>query len=201
MLYLTLKRCTFIYLVPLVNFCSLKQAKYTPVTEPSYPKNKHTMASSPSLLSFSITFLLLLTWFPYKTLPQNPGNSPSGPTVAGCGTSLLPLVPCAPFVQGSVPSPAQQCCDNLKQFYNQQPNCLCFLLNNTALRSFPINRTLALQLPLLCNLQVDISACSGVYEPQNFFLFSFSGQFLSMSLFYNYTCQKRYDCEGYRKES
>ncbi|XP_028109673.1 uncharacterized protein LOC114308300 [Camellia sinensis] len=75
------------------------------------------------------------------------------------------LVPCAPFVQGTVPSPAQPCCDNLRQLYNQQPGCLCLLLNDTALSSFPINTTLALQLPLLCNLQVDFSTCSGVPMP------------------------------------
>ncbi|XP_062116979.1 non-specific lipid transfer protein GPI-anchored 10 isoform X2 [Humulus lupulus] len=35
------------------------------------------------------------------------------------------------------------------------------LLNETTLNSLPINTTLALQLPILCSLKVDIIICSG----------------------------------------
>lgn len=83
-------------------------------------------------------------------------------TVAQCAPRLLPLAPCGSFVQGNAQSPSQPCCDNLKQLYAQQPQCLCLLLNDTTLSSFPINATLALQLPALCSLQVDISACQGI---------------------------------------
>ncbi|PON94482.1 Bifunctional inhibitor/plant lipid transfer protein/seed storage helical domain containing protein [Trema orientale] len=86
-------------------------------------------------------------------------------TVAECAPRLLPLAPCGAFVQGSTQSPAQSCCDNLKQIYGQQPRCLCLLLNDTTLSSLPINSTLALQLPTLCSLQVDISVCSGTTLP------------------------------------
>lgn len=122
------------------------------------------MSSLHSLSPIAITtslVLLFLTGLPSTTLSQNLGILPSSPTVADCTPRLMLLVPCAPFVQGTVPSPAQPCCDNLQQLYNQQPGCLCLLLNDTALSSFPINTTLALQLPLLCNLQVDFS-----YKPR-----------------------------------
>jgi hypothetical protein len=66
-----------------------------------------------------------------------------------------------PFVQGAVRTPASSCCSNLEQIYSQQPHCLCFLFNSTAFTSFPINRTLALQIPDLCNLQVNSSICLG----------------------------------------
>ncbi|CAK7349744.1 unnamed protein product [Dovyalis caffra] len=58
-------------------------------------------------------------------------------------------------------TPVQSCCDSLDQLYQEQPSCICLLLNDTNLSSFPINRTLALELPALCNLQINIAACSG----------------------------------------
>ncbi|XP_019436677.1 PREDICTED: protein YLS3 [Lupinus angustifolius] len=105
-----------------------------------------------------IIFLLIIS-YPSNILSQD--SSSSSPNIAQCASNILPLIPCAPFVQGAAQSPGQQCCDNLKQLYNQEPQCLCFLLNDTTLGSFPINRTLALKLPDLCTLQVNISACPG----------------------------------------
>ncbi|KAJ7973918.1 protein YLS3-like [Quillaja saponaria] len=91
--------------------------------------------------------------------------SSSSPTMAQCTSQLLPLLPCAPFVQGSAQSPGQSCCDNLSQLYRREPHCLCLLINGTTLSSLRINTTLALQLPALCSLQVNISACQGVLGP------------------------------------
>lgn len=102
----------------------------------------------------SLTLLLFLVSLPPPILSQNP-------TIAQCTTQLLPLAPCVPFVQGTAMSPAQSCCDNLKLLYSQQPECLCLFLNDTALSTFPINTTRALQLPVVCSLQVDTSTCSG----------------------------------------
>ncbi|XP_057447064.1 non-specific lipid transfer protein GPI-anchored 10 [Lotus japonicus] len=117
-----------------------------------------------SLTTFTIVplsqiVLLLLFSYPPNTLPQDPISS--SPTMAQCTSSLLPLIPCAQFVQGTAPSPGPQCCANLKQLYIQEPLCLCLFLNDTTFTSFPINKTLALQLPSLCALRVFISACPG----------------------------------------
>lgn len=103
--------------------------------------------------------ILLLIVLPHLACSQAP-TTPS-PTLTDCVSHLLPLSPCAPYVQGTVQSPAQMCCVNLKQVYSQHPSCLCLLLNGTALSSMPINTTLALQLPDACGLQVDVSTCSG----------------------------------------
>ncbi|KDP20109.1 hypothetical protein JCGZ_05878 [Jatropha curcas] len=103
----------------------------------------------------SLCFLLFIS-LPTKSFSQDP-------QIADCSPQLiLPLTPCAPFVQGTAQSPPPTCCENLKQLYLQQPGCLCLLLNDTNFTSFPINRTLALQLPVLCHIQVNISACSGL---------------------------------------
>ncbi|CAH9084798.1 unnamed protein product [Cuscuta epithymum] len=87
-------------------------------------------------------------------------------TVATCLPYLLPLGSCVPFAQGRVPVPAQQCCINLKQIYNSQQGapCLCPLLNASTWNVFPINSTLALQLPSLCSLQINTSLCSDPQE-------------------------------------
>ncbi|KAJ9677038.1 hypothetical protein PVL29_022166 [Vitis rotundifolia] len=128
--------------------------------QPCPPKNQpnnHDF-SVPSSTAITSLVLLLITLIP-SALSQNPTTS--GSTIAQCSLRLLPLASCRSYVQGSAPTPVQSCCDNLKQVYSQQPNCLCLLLNSTIMGSFPINRTLALQLPLVCNLQVSISPCSG----------------------------------------
>ncbi|GFP99369.1 protein yls3 [Phtheirospermum japonicum] len=102
--------------------------------------------------------LVFLSGLSLDALAQN--------TIAECGPSLLPLAPCAPFVQGMAASPAQSCCHSLDQLYSQKHTCLCLLLHDSTLSSsFPVNRTLALQLPLLCNLQIDISTCAGMLLP------------------------------------
>ncbi|KAK9926270.1 hypothetical protein M0R45_023511 [Rubus argutus] len=120
------------------------------------------MASIPAISSLAL-LIFLISLFPSSTLSQDPNSSI--PTVAQCAPRLLPLATCAPFVQGTAPSPAQSCCDNLILVYSQQPSCLCLLLNGTTLSSFPINTTLALQLPALCTLPVDASACLRAQVP------------------------------------
>ncbi|KAL1541721.1 non-specific lipid transfer protein GPI-anchored 10-like isoform X1 [Salvia divinorum] len=87
-------------------------------------------------------------------------------TVADCGPSLLPLSPCAPFVQGSTPAPVRTCCDSVEKLYKHNVTCLCVLLDNSGPDSpLPINTTLALQLPLLCKLNINPSTCPGVLLP------------------------------------
>lgn len=106
-------------------------------------------------LIFLVSFLTLSH---SQITPSTP--SESEPTMAECGTRLLVLAPCAPFVQGQSPEPTVQCCNNLMQVYNLERGCLCLFLNGTALASLPINSTLALQLPGLCSPQIDPSTCS-----------------------------------------
>ncbi|KAG4187325.1 hypothetical protein ERO13_A08G094548v2 [Gossypium hirsutum] len=110
-------------------------------------------------LAFTPILMLLLL---VASLPTSLSQDPitPGPTVSDCSPRLVAFMPCAPFVQGNAPRPAQSCCDNLNQLYGLQPGCLCLLLKDTTLSAFPINRTLALQLPVLCRLQANSSSCS-----------------------------------------
>lgn len=127
--------------------------------------NLHTMAAaalhSLSHIAFTpiIVMLLLST-----AVSQDPFSFIPSPTIADCSPRLMALMPCAPFVQGKAQIPAQSCCDNLNQLYSLQRGCLRLFLNDNNLSAFPINRTLALQLPLLCKLQTNTSAWPGTLQ-------------------------------------
>ncbi|XVE58761.1 hypothetical protein DITRI_Ditri04bG0195200 [Diplodiscus trichospermus] len=116
-----------------------------------------------SQIAFTPVVMLLLIFVAMlpAALSQDP-ITPS-PTTADC--SPRQLMACAPFVQGTAQKPAESCCDNLNQLYSLQPGCLCVLLNETDLSASAINRTLALKLPVLCKLQPNTSACSGMPSP------------------------------------
>ncbi|PIA39706.1 hypothetical protein AQUCO_02600272v1 [Aquilegia coerulea] len=110
---------------------------------------------------FSVCILILLLFISTpNTFAEDSSPSVSDP-IRDCAPWLLPLVPCAPFVQGSVASPGQLCCDNLWDINDQRPSCLCIFLNDPTFTYFPVNQTLALQLPLQCNLMLDNNICSG----------------------------------------
>lgn len=79
---------------------------------------------------------------------------------ARCGGRLLLLLPCMAFVEGTGGDPTDACCDNLGNLYRDEPDCLCPLLA-VALAMPPVNRTLALRLPVLCRLNFTAGSCSG----------------------------------------
>ncbi|XP_019058070.1 PREDICTED: non-specific lipid-transfer protein-like protein At2g13820 isoform X2 [Tarenaya hassleriana] len=108
----------------------------------------------------STLFLSVLIFFAPMVLSQNPSTA-----APPCASRLLALAPCGPFVQGLTQLPAQPCCDSLGQIYVQEPTCLCLFLNNTY--AFPIDKTLALQLPRLCDIPANASTCSGVSAAQD----------------------------------
>ncbi|KAG7586958.1 Bifunctional inhibitor/plant lipid transfer protein/seed storage helical domain [Arabidopsis thaliana x Arabidopsis arenosa] len=108
------------------------------------------------MASSTLFIILLISLSPFL-LPLVLAQVP-----ATCASRLLSLAPCGPFVQGFAQLPAQPCCDSLNQIYSQEATCLCLFLNNTSTLSpaFPINQTLALQLPPLCNIPANSSSCS-----------------------------------------
>ncbi|XP_010416218.1 PREDICTED: non-specific lipid-transfer protein-like protein At5g64080 isoform X2 [Camelina sativa] len=134
---------------------SLKYSKRPPTIYKTKKKENlnllEKMASSTPFITLLVS--LLSPFFLRLVLAQVPST---------CASRLLSLAPCGPFVQGFVQLPAQPCCDSLNQIYNQEANCLCLFLNNTSTLSpaFPINQTLALQLPPLCNIPANSSSCS-----------------------------------------
>ncbi|XP_026378167.1 protein YLS3-like [Papaver somniferum] len=118
------------------------------------------MASHSSFHILSLLLLLLIST-PFA-FPE--AESPStGSDIIECGSRLLTLVPCLPYVQGTMPAPARLCCDNLMDLYVQEENCLCVLLSSdNPINFFSINQTLALRLPALCRIKLDTTSCPGL---------------------------------------
>lgn len=108
----------------------------------------------PSSASFATATLALLALI----LP-----GAAQPTDAGCSGRLLLLLPCLPYVQGAARAPPSACCDGLAAVFVRQPACACAALDHAA--TFPVNRTLARQLPAACNLAAGPSTCTGPPPP------------------------------------
>ncbi|CAI9113591.1 OLC1v1014220C1 [Oldenlandia corymbosa var. corymbosa] len=113
------------------------------------------MAASSFMLPVATISLALLFFLP-NVQSQSTGD---------CSSVLLQLAPCGPFVQGSEPSPAQFCCNTLRQLNSQQVSSLCLMLNDPSIGAFAVNKSLAFELPDLCNLPDNMSACSGMPAP------------------------------------
>ena len=88
-----------------------------------------------------------------------PSAAQPSETRHSCSGRLFLLLPCLPFVQGVAASPPAACCQGLAAVFVTRPDCACAALDHAA--NFPVNRTLARQLPLACNLDGGNSACGG----------------------------------------
>ncbi|XAR60299.1 hypothetical protein NMG60_11033611 [Bertholletia excelsa] len=106
------------------------------------------MSSFYTFPPIAITFLVVLVF-------QTALSQSQSPFAGDCGPRLLPLIPCAPFLQGTSAALSQPCCDNVNRLYTQEQTCLCLLLNGTLTFS-NFNATLAQRVLPLCNLKVSI---------------------------------------------
>ncbi|OVA10964.1 Plant lipid transfer protein/Par allergen [Macleaya cordata] len=78
-----------------------------------------------------------------------------------CGTQLVGLATCLPYVGGTAKSPTPDCCSGLKQILATSKKCLCVLVKdrNDPSLGLKINSTLALGLPSVCKAPANISEC------------------------------------------
>ncbi|KAJ8899311.1 hypothetical protein K2173_018285 [Erythroxylum novogranatense] len=92
----------------------------------------------------------------------------SGATAqSGCTTVLVNLSPCLNYVTGNSSTPSSSCCSQLAKVVQSQPQCLCTLVNGGgSTMGININQTLALGLPVACEVQTPpVSRCNGVNSP------------------------------------
>ncbi|XP_019155862.1 PREDICTED: lipid transfer-like protein VAS [Ipomoea nil] len=72
----------------------------------------------------------------------------------------MQLIPCAGFLNATT-KPPSSCCDPLKEAVTKELPCLCNLFKDQNLmKGLNINVTQALELPKLCGIPGDISACN-----------------------------------------
>ncbi|CAH2057591.1 unnamed protein product [Thlaspi arvense] len=77
-------------------------------------------------------------------------SQPSG----SCVSTLTTLSPCLTYITGNSTTPSQTCCSQLDSVIKSSPQCICSAVNSPIPNiGLNINRTQALQLPNVCNIQ------------------------------------------------
>jgi hypothetical protein len=93
--------------------------------------------------------------------------APASAQVATSCTSMLitSFTPCLNFVTGSTNgggSPTKQCCGSLAEMVRTSADCACLVLTGNVPFGLPINRSLAVSLPRLCNSMSVPLKCRGL---------------------------------------
>ncbi|CAN4091307.1 unnamed protein product [Withania somnifera] len=80
-----------------------------------------------------------------------------------CTNVLISMSPCLNYITGNSSSPSTGCCTQLATVVNNNPSCLCQVLNGGASNlGLNINQTQALALPTACKVQTPpLSQCNG----------------------------------------
>ncbi|KAL8218838.1 hypothetical protein R6Q57_022211 [Mikania cordata] len=91
-----------------------------------------------------------------------------------CASKLTAVMTCVAFATGKEVTPQQKCCDSVKEMKDDNPACLCFLIQqihngtNPMLKKMNIQEARLLQLSSACKIaNASISDC-----PSNVFLYS-----------------------------
>ena len=81
-----------------------------------------------------------------------------------CADKLVALAACLNYVGGKTASPPPDCCVGLTTVVEKSPRCLCILIkdrNEPKLGDFKVNATLALNLPSVCSVPLNVTTCVG----------------------------------------
>ncbi|CAN1313532.1 Non-specific lipid transfer protein GPI-anchored 1 [Linum perenne] len=90
-----------------------------------------------------------------------------------CAKDFQSVMTCLAYAQGKQGSPSKECCDSIKSIKDNEPKCLCFIMQQThngsaQFKSMGIQESKLLQLPTACQLHnATISFCPRL----SFFLF------------------------------
>lgn len=82
-------------------------------------------------------------------------HSAPPPPEKACSDEVIAFAPCLPYTSNppnnQTKSPSSQCCDLFASAFDSgTANCLCYLLRDSHLLGFPLNRTRFLSLSSLC---------------------------------------------------
>ncbi|XP_050276194.1 non-specific lipid transfer protein GPI-anchored 1 [Quercus robur] len=82
-----------------------------------------------------------------------------------CSQQLSNVAQCLSFASGKAETPTKECCTSVKGMRDSDPECLCFMIQQThngseAIKNLGIQEARLLQLPTACNLKnSSISDC------------------------------------------
>ncbi|KAL1565298.1 non-specific lipid transfer protein GPI-anchored 1-like [Salvia divinorum] len=83
-----------------------------------------------------------------------------------CSSEFQKVTPCLSFVTAKAKAPSKECCTSATELKDEDPACLCYVIeqvhngSNTAVKSLGVQEALLLQLPTACNLaNVSLSQC------------------------------------------
>ncbi|XP_068660569.1 non-specific lipid transfer protein GPI-anchored 31-like [Aristolochia californica] len=115
-----------------------------------------------------IGFLLFLTVIVSAAMVGAQTTAPA-PAPQDCQTLVVTnLVGCLDYVQpnSTAKAPAKDCCTGIDGIFNNDPLCLCQLLLNSSSVGLEFNKTRALTLPTVCNLNTPpVSICYTLLPP------------------------------------
>ncbi|KAH7666218.1 Bifunctional inhibitor/lipid-transfer protein/seed storage 2S albumin protein [Dioscorea alata] len=90
----------------------------------------------------------------------------SAQSLSSCLPDLTTLQPCLSYITGNESSPSNSCCSPLALVVKSEVQCLCLLVNANTTSFGNINRTRALDLPSICNIQTpSLSICNSTEAP------------------------------------
>lgn len=86
-----------------------------------------------------------------------------------CAQVVSKVIPCLDFATGKTPTPKKECCDAAKSIRDTDPECLCYIIQQThkgspESKNMGIQEDKLLQLPGVCGVKANISDC-----PSKFF--------------------------------
>ncbi|KAJ4744775.1 Bifunctional inhibitor/lipid-transfer protein/seed storage 2S albumin superfamily protein [Rhynchospora pubera] len=83
---------------------------------------------------------------------------------SGCTTTIISMASCLGYISGNSSTPSSSCCSALSNVVQNNPKCLCAVLNGGASSlGVTINNTKALEMPAACKVQTPpVSECNKV---------------------------------------
>lgn len=109
-----------------------------------------------------------------------------------CSAVIQKVIPCLNFATGKEEMPKKECCDAATAIKESNPECLCYIIQEThkgspQVKSLGIQEAKLLQLPSVCNVKnASITNCPSNYSTANFILnYSFNNKIFI--LFYSFT--------------
>lgn len=93
------------------------------------------------------------------------GSNGAEDLASKCGSVVQKVIPCLDFATGKAPTPKKECCDAANSIKATDPECLCYIIQQThkgspESKSMGIQEDKLLQLPTVCHVNgANISDC------------------------------------------